>query len=867
MLSAGPTVRRATLLKGRRIRTIRLLLVGASLVVGGIVAVVGWMIWDARRATWEHAVHSSQNVAFVLEHDIARNVELYDLSLRAVIEGLHLPELHVLDAKIRNHILFDHASTAQHLGSILVIDENGEIAIDSRSPEPRSAYLGDRDYFTIHRENADFGLFVSRPFKSRLSDEWSIALSRRIDRPDGTFGGVVVGTLRLSFFRELFHHVDAGPDGAMSLMSSYGSIVYRTPFNVGDLNRDLSDSALFRHFPLEKTGVFQQLGKVDGIERLYVFRQVAGLPLVLVFARSTAEVFAEWRRKALIIAGAATGLIALAALLGCVLVRELRRRSRAERAARDSERRFRLLADNSTDLILRTSLAGDRLYVSPAVREIYGYDPGEVIGTNSVDSAHPEDRDRLTEALARMREGSPYESVTMRARHRDGSYRWIEAHMSRAEDRETDEAEIVVIVRDISARKETESALAKARDAAEAANRAKSEFLASMSHELRTPLNAVIGFSQLLLADRRDPVGARHREFVGHIETSGNRLLALINDLLDLAKIEANRVDIDIQPVVAIEILDEAASALAPAAREKQVMLEVASDSAPLGCSADRDRLLQVLSNLGSNAIKYNRPGGSVVFRAELRREGVVRLVVADTGIGIPSERSAEVFQPFNRLGAERSGIEGTGIGLSICRTLVERMGGRIGFESEHGVGSRFWVDLPDAVVHATPSSNDAGETVEAPAPSALTLVYVEDNALSRELMIQVVSALPGVRLFTASTGAEGISLAELHRPDLLVVDVNLPDFDGYEVLRRVRASSLVADVPVMALSADAMPADLERAETAGFWRYLTKPVDLRELLAAFEDASGRRCPTNPSLAGRPDSAASAGERRVATFG
>ena len=374
--------------------------------------------------------------------------------------------------------------------------------------------------------------------------------------------------------------------------------------------------------------------------------------------------------------------------------------------------------------------------------------------------------------------------------------------------------------------------LGAAREAAEAANAAKTDFLRSMSHELRTPLNAILGFAQLLRRDRS--LGERPQHFVDHVLRSGEHLVRLIDDLLDMARIEAGAVPLCIEPVAAREILEEARATLAPMALERAVHLEVAvpADLPPL--EADRTRLRQIAINLGSNAIKYGRRGGRVALRAE-RVDGGARLVVTDDGPGIPSDLQGRLFEPFYRAGHETGPIEGTGIGLSLSRRLAEMMGGSIGFTSTPGRGSEFWVALP---VAASTSSRPPSARAPAPEEDAFdrrcVVLYVEDNAASVVFMQEVLLALDGVELVVATTGEAGLALARDRLPAAVVVDINLPGISGFEVLRRLRADPATAAIPVLALSASAMTHDRERGLEAGFVRYLTKPVQIDELLGAL---------------------------------
>jgi signal transduction histidine kinase/ActR/RegA family two-component response regulator len=385
---------------------------------------------------------------------------------------------------------------------------------------------------------------------------------------------------------------------------------------------------------------------------------------------------------------------------------------------------------------------------------------------------------------------------------------------------------------------ELNATLAEAKQVAETASQAKSEFLSSMGHELRTPLNAVIGYAELLKMAREGSLRDKHREYVGHIINGADHLLELVNDVLDLAGIEAGRLRLSIKPVSARGALEYVQRAMLPLAQGKGVTLDLKVPSELEYVRADELRLRQILMNLVSNAIKYKRAGGTVALTGRSTARGRVRFVVTDTGIGIAPERAKDLFQPFQRLGAEHSGIQGTGIGLALSRKLVEAMNGTIDFTSKPGDGSAFWIDLP-----AEASSNRAADAAQtSPSPSRATaggysLLYIEDDPSNIQLMEQIVATLPGVAMLAAPTPQLGIDLAAAHRPNVIVLDLNLPAMSGLEVLARLKAMPETRGIPVLALTAAAFPRDIRKGLEAGFFRYLTKPIDVNAFLAAVSDA------------------------------
>jgi signal transduction histidine kinase/CheY-like chemotaxis protein len=383
--------------------------------------------------------------------------------------------------------------------------------------------------------------------------------------------------------------------------------------------------------------------------------------------------------------------------------------------------------------------------------------------------------------------------------------------------------------------------LGQAIEEARSANQAKSAFLSSMSHELRTPLNAILGFAQILTADSLPATPEQKKEFANHILNSGRHLLTLINEILDLAKVESGTVTLAMEPVPLAEMLGECEGMIAPLAAARGIDVRF-PDAGAAVVLADRTRIKQVLLNLLSNAVKYNREGGTVVLdcgRGEA--PGRLRLSVRDTGLGLRADQVDALFQSFNRLGQENGPQEGTGIGLVLTRRLVELMGGTIGVSSVPGVGSVFWIELQATAPLALAPAQPQGAPEPARAAAASTgqhlLLYVEDNPANLKLVEEIVRFRPDLRLLAAADGQRGLSMARTHLPDLVLMDLNLPGMSGMELLAELRRDPRTSAIPVVALTANAMAADIERGLAAGFFRYLTKPVDVARLNAAIDAA------------------------------
>ena len=383
----------------------------------------------------------------------------------------------------------------------------------------------------------------------------------------------------------------------------------------------------------------------------------------------------------------------------------------------------------------------------------------------------------------------------------------------------------------------------------EAAHRAKTEFLASMSHELRTPLNAVIGFSDLMrMNEAQEPLTHRQHQALEQIRDAGARLLVLVDEVLNLADIEGGRLALSVERVDPLLVARQVCDALRPMAEAAGIEVCEPPAAAGLAARADRERLRQVLTALIANAVKYNRPGGAVLIEARQSAEGV-SLSVHDTGPGLPAGRLADLFQPFNRLGREASDVPGAGLGLAVARRLVEAMGGRLEAESREGEGAVFTLRLPVA-------ADEPRAVVASPVPAMdlpeATLLYVEDNPSNIALMRHVITAMGGVRLHVAETGPDGLTLARDLRPDVIILDINLPGMNGFELKARLAEDPLTRTVPVLALSASAAFADIRRGREAGFMEYLTKPLQIPAFAEALSRALSpalRLTPAAPEVA------------------
>jgi signal transduction histidine kinase/ActR/RegA family two-component response regulator len=396
----------------------------------------------------------------------------------------------------------------------------------------------------------------------------------------------------------------------------------------------------------------------------------------------------------------------------------------------------------------------------------------------------------------------------------------------------------LLIGTDNSVRKRVESELNDAMAAAEKANRAKTDFLSGMSHELRTPLNAILGFAQLMESGSPSPTPSQKRN-LEQILKAGWYLLELINEILDLALIESGKVTLSREPVSLAEVMLECRAMIEPQARKRGVGMTFPRFESPFFVKADRTRVKQVLINLLFNAVKYNKPGGAVAVECTLSPPDSIRISVRDTGAGLAPEQLAQLYQPFNRLGKEAGAEEGTGIGLVVTKRLVELMGGVLGADSAVGVGSVFWIEL--SLTAAPQVAVREAERAVRPQVSdgtpLRTLLYVEDNPANLELVEQLVARRPDLRMLSAADGNLGIEFARTCQPEVILMDINLPGISGIEAMSILRADPSTAHIPIIALSANAVPRDIEKALEAGFFNYLTKPIKVNQFMDALDVA------------------------------
>jgi PAS domain S-box-containing protein len=536
-------------------------------------------------------------------------------------------------------------------------------------------------------------------------------------------------------------------------------------------------------------------------------------------------------------------------VIGAVLVfRDVTEEYIVQQTLRDNAAMVQTVLNTVADGIITFIASNGKIETSnPAAEKMFGYSAEELAGQD-FNLLIPEiNRDqsnhfRELQVCDDAQDTPPGHEVL--GKRKDGSTFAIEIALSEMWLR--GQRYFTCLLRDITERNETDKVmqqnnidLKKAKSTAEKANLAKSDFLSRMSHELRTPLNAILGFSQLLEAGSPS-LTVSQSERLHQITKAGWYLLELINEILDLAVIESGKLSLSREPVSLIDVMHECQSMIESQAQKHHIQLEFLPFDHSWFANADRTRVKQVLINLLSNAIKYNSPHGTVVVECSAIGPEHIRISIKDSGGGLSSKKIGQLFQPFNRLGQENGTEEGTGMGLVVAKQLIELMGGTIGVKSTVGKGSQFWIEL----IRCAPPNYATRNGIPAEnAPPALndikagTLLYVEDNPANLMLVEHIVEGLSHVNMLSARDGHHGIALARTRLPEVILMDINLPDISGIEALKILRKDPATKHIPVLALSANAMQHDIERGLEAGFFRYLTKPIKVNEFLNALDDA------------------------------
>ncbi|MEI6557878.1 MAG: ATP-binding protein [Rhodospirillaceae bacterium] len=857
-------------------RGLRLAVIGfAAFLISMLWFGTAWRLIDKHEQIEADVADDLQNISHAIAQRLYSDFLVTDVMLgilRAEIER-HPDRDPTTDPAIGSLIDVFKTRTSSVTDLLIVGKDNRLRSLDAPgSSEP--VLVEDREYVRVPLETGQESPYVAAPVVSRLDHtrRWTISLRLRGPQP---WMGLLVTGLTTDRILAPLAAARPKPNGVIALYRLDGTLMAASP-DPGPMLGQRSEAMRGRLAQLVAAGPggLIRLEHWDAADQeTYVaYDQLKGYPLVLVTTLKVSEVHAVlvaeiWQSGLILLV--ITALTCGGAWWLARLMRQLREanagledqvRARIRDLTAEVEQRrqtevrlqkFMQAVESSDSGVVISHPDLSIEYINPAFARMIGYAPDALIGQGRDLWRSPNREPEVDRKVREVIFGRQTWRGELLHRRRDGSDFWVMATVSPVIAADGTITHFVAVEEDITERRHHEAELREAMAAAERANLAKSEFLSAMSHELRTPMNSILGFAQLLRDSTREALTDRQKMFVDRILRGGEHLLALINEVLDLARVEAGRLQLSLEPVDLRSVLAECLTLIENLAEKHEVtMVDQTVHQLVPTVQGDYTRLKQAVINLLSNAVKYNRSGGTVILSVTVTTPGRVRLVIADTGRGIPAARQGELFQPFNRLGLESSAIEGTGIGLTVTRKLIEAMKGTIGFASREGAGSTFWIELPlaqrtgaETPVRTAAAFLRHAATREGTPARERSLLYIEDNPANLTLMDRIVEEKTAFAFLSAHTAELGLEIIRSKRPAVVVIDINLPGMNGMELARHLTERADTRDIPLIALSADAMPATIERGLAAGFRRYLIKPIDINVFLAALGDVLPDRGP------------------------
>jgi len=729
---------------------------------------------------------------------------------------------------------------------IAVINAEGLLAYSNLAPPKNRTDLSDREHYRVHRDSSEDQLFISQPVKGRVSGKWSIQFTRPILQ-NGSFKGVVVASINPDSLVGFHDTLKVGKLGASSILRDNGEVIARYPDGEQFLGKVISWP--FQDPASPTSGTFTFVARLDGIERVFGYHKLPEYGLTSFVADATQDLLAPHREHARSVIGYALSVAALLSVGFFLLYRSAIGRKHALIRLRESERQQHLLSTavaQTTASVVMTDTKGNIVFINDAFIRITGYTREEALGQNPrLVKSGLNPPDMYIDLWTTITAGTPWRGE-LQNRKKDGSIYWELAIISPVTDESGMTTHFIGVKEDITERKRQEVELKHAKEDAESASLAKSQFLATMSHEIRTPMNGILGMAQLLLMPRLTE--EERLQYTQTILNSGNTLQTLLNDILDLSKVEAGKLDLQYSIFDPREVLMEVAALFTGAAERKGIHID-ASWHGPTGQRywADSIRVRQMLSNLISNAIKFTEHGSVLIEAMETKTGGkddMLVFSVSDTGSGIPEDKLSKLFHPFSQVDSSisrRAG--GSGLGLSIVRSLAALMHGEAGVNSEEGKGSQFWFSL--RAEHVAPGTNAihdgngaARHQLPAINTNAVTVMVVEDVP-TNQVIIRAMLEKHDMLVSCHDNGREALTAFEAGaRPDLVLMDCQMPEMDGFEATLAIRALETRngwARVPIIALTAGAFQEDRKHCLDVGMDDFLTKPIDLHILLTTIK--------------------------------
>jgi PAS domain S-box-containing protein len=819
----------------RRIRSL------VALFLALILIALGSSVYlDYREKTGELFKESQSHVRIIADH-ASRSFGEVDRVLDIVLNRTLTPDIraHVDEKKLYSTFLSAREGTPQVV-SVFYVNAGGLLSASSLKYPINKLNVRDREYFRHHHDTPGGAPFISRPFKSRVTNKWNFVFSKRISNPDGSFAGIIGATLEMGYFESLYGELFNDTSRTVALVREDGFPVVMYPPQETSLS---VARTLFRHLPDAPAGMYRDKdGDNDGSDVLISYCKLSkNYPLVAYITYDWNTSVAAWKREALV----KTILVVLFSVLVIVITRSLVRRLHDLDQSEEKRSLLAQIVDQSPVSVVVTDPDGTISYVNPCFKRLTGYSAEEAIGNNprilKTEFTSP---GTFPDMWSKLYSGQEW-SGELCNKKKDGSLYWEMAHLFPVIDGEGTITHFAAVKEDITERKQVEEELQRAKKVAEAANNAKSEFLANMSHEIRTPMNAITGMAYLALQTDLD---AQQRDYVGKVLGASESLLGIINDILDFSKIEAGKLDLEEVTFDLSEVLGQVDNIMVVRAEEKGIGITSSlSPDVPRMLIGDPLRLRQILINLAGNSVKFTEQGEVLVVVNRARRTaapGRVALTfsVTDTGIGMDDEQIGRIFAPFCQVDssiARRYG--GTGLGLSIVKRLVDLMGGVLEVVSQTKQGSSFSFTIELGLASEEAKAGTAlllrlpeGARSDLNKIKGAHILLVEDDPTNQQVAREILQQA-GMVVELAVSGRQALDLIENGRTfDLVFMDIQMPDMDGFEITGRIRRQRRIDELPIVAMTAHTMSEVREKCLEAGMNGHVSKPINPLELFAAL---------------------------------